>query len=158
MTEKTEKRIADTINIVTYVANDGTEFVSKDSCLAYEKKLAEIAERERVYEKKLIVEPFEKMFKCIYADALVWDMDIFVGVLKSAADYEIMKKYIKLNCYEDNTEAPSRYPSPYVFTISESGGYAYTEHTDAVPYKWITKYIDALAGVREQMKEIENAE
>lgn len=157
MTEKTEKRIADTINIVTYVANDGTEFVSKDSCLAYEKKLAEIAERERECEKKLIVEPFEKIFKCITADFIVWDTDVFVGVLKSKADYEIMKKYIKLNCYDDETEEPKKYPTPYVFTINDCGT-AWTETQKAESKSWMEEFADALAEAREQMKEIENAE
>lgn len=156
MTEKTEKRVADTINIVTYVANDGTEFVSKDSCLAYEEKLKQIEMRERECERKLIDEPFEKLFKRIPCAGLGEDVDIFVGYLKSAKDYSLLDRWIDLHGYcLDWINKPQTYPTAYVFCITDNDGYPWTMSTTSKPASWIAEYLDALNEVKTKAEEDE---
>lgn len=148
MTEKTEKRVADTINIVTYVANDGTEFVSKDSCLAYEKKLEEIEKREREVDKRLILDAFESKisYKCI-GNSFVNEKEFYICKLESEADYEAFMKWQKYNAennlwgryLEEYLEKPEVFPCRFMFIIDWDC--EYIESLNSNSFDWAREII-----------------
>lgn len=156
MTEKTATKVIQTAEITVYVADDGMEFETKELCLAHEAETLR-KEKEKEMELERSIAFVDRVFTHIPCnDGLVFDADLYVGVLKSEAEYDAIIAW--LNCiFEDtyidiNIDKPTQYPTPYVFSITHCA--AYTEQTDTEPWEWVTKYVDALAEVRAEMKEI----
>lgn len=144
MTTRTEIKMVEQ-EVLVFVAEDGTEFANAVSCEAYEGQLRAMRRQEEERETR---EAFERLLIKKWSVGgtcgFLYDTDIYICKLNSAADYEVLDKFCEMNhCEMDYLDAPKSFPCRYIFSVDQ-GGYACTERDSFMDWaREIIKVLDS---------------
>ena len=125
--------------VITYIANDGTEFKSKEKCLLYEKRINDIVENIKIYnEFKELIE-----INCVE--------DILYNIWKGFVDYIVILNDEVVETFHKKREKCIDYDSDELDDISKAGMYIY--NTDKG--KWCN-ILDVITKKEEEVKNLKN--
>ena len=125
--------------VITQIANDGTEFKSKEKCLLYKKRIKDIVENIKIYNKfKELIE-----INCVG--------DILYNIWKGFVDYIVILNDEVVETFHRKREKCIDYDSDGLDDISKAGMYIYNTDKE----KWCN-ILDVIIKKEEEVKNLKN--
>ena len=125
--------------VITQIANDGTEFKSKEKCLLYKKRIKDIVENIKIYNKfKELIE-----INCVG--------DILYNIQKGFVDYIVILNDEVVETFHRKREKCIDYDSDGLDDISKAGMYIYNTDKE----KWCN-ILDVIIKKEEEVKNLKN--